>query len=144
VSLYARVAWWIVSGFVVLLVVLHLLFVHDRMVAGARAHAISLVERTLCLRQLVTNAAAAEQSRLFAAASGPEFRVEVGAKPRSPGEPWRHADEVERAVADHLRTIEPMPHLSTAVFVARSEHGLGAPALQIATPLDDGQYLLAT
>ena len=143
-SLYARVAWWIVIGFVVLQVVLHLMFVHDRMVAGASAYAISAVDRALALKQLVAGIAVGERSQLFAAASGPEFRVEIREQPLSPGEPWRHADEIERAIAAHLQAKEGAPRVATAVFVTGSGRGLSAPALQISTALDDGSYLVAT
>ncbi len=143
-TLYTRVALWIVIGFVVLQVVLHLLFVHDRMVARTSAYAISAVDRTLALRSLVAGASAAEQSRLFAAASGPEFRVDVESEVNVPGTVWRHADEVQRAIDEHVRTLATAPRLETAVFVERIGRDFGSPALQVAVPLDDGRFLVAT
>jgi signal transduction histidine kinase len=125
-------------------VVFHLMFVHDRMVAGASAYAISAVDRTLAFKQLIAGTSAEERARLIKAASGPDFRVEIGDNVAEPGERWRHADEVESAIAAHVQATDGASTVNTAVFVTHDGRELRGPSLRIATPLDDGRFLLAT
>ena len=144
-SLFARTAWWIVAGFVALELIVHAVFLHDRTVAAASAYTVSVVDRALALLPLVADADDEERAHLFAASDGPGFRASLqGAMPAAAGPRWRHADEIERAVTDHLERVSISTPLSVAVFSSPAERGPAEPSVRIVAPLDGGAYLVVT
>jgi signal transduction histidine kinase len=133
-SQFARIAWIIVAGFIALELIAHLVLMHDQTLAGARAYAVSVVDRALALDKLLVHASGEEQKRLIAAASGRDFQAAIRtAPPAMPAATWRHSDEIATDIAAHLQQVE-----APGVRVAFSAE----PALTVVVPRASGDYLV--
>ena len=100
-SLFARVAWGIVLGFVILHIGTLLFFGHEKMVDEAGHFAAGSAERALSVM-----AAARAEPELLSRLSTPAFSMSIEQTPRNPpGRIWPHTDEIGGILEDRLRTI---------------------------------------
>ena len=144
-SQFARVAWVIVAGFVVLELIVHLVFVHDQMLAGTRAYALSVIDRTLALHALLDGEAdVADRRRLIAASSGVDFGAELReTAPQSSRRDWPHRKEIAADIAQHLAAIGA-PEVGVDISFGRGERRFAEPVMHVTVPQSEGGYLVVT
>jgi len=103
VSQFARIAWIIVAGFLAIELIAHGIRIHDESVSVTAAYATSVADRAIALDRLLGEVAAAQQPRLLAAVSAPDFQASLtSTEPRLPSSTWRHAAEIAAALDAHL------------------------------------------
>lgn len=129
-SLFSRVAWGIVVGFVILHVGTLTFFNHEKMVDEASHYAVVIAERALA----VADAARAEPE-LLTRLSTPAFGLSIeAAKLHRPARVWPHTDEVARFLRDRLSSDGFQASDGADVWYSA---GRGSMQLVLQLPLDD-------
>ena len=134
-SMFARIAWAVVLGFVLLHIVGYFLYGHERMLEGARTFAMSTAERAYELDQVVTH-----QPELLPHFNTQWFTLAQIATPKLLSEQrWPHNEEVQAAVLARLQTLG----LENDAAVQMAYSGGPRGKFEIQFPAQSGGYVYA-
>jgi signal transduction histidine kinase len=149
-SLFARTAWIIVIGFVVLQGLGHLFYTHERMLAATESLASAMVDNGIAISRLLSDTRFTETNSLVQAFDIPTYQVTLADGPPAPPErEWPHADEIKHLALASLATKSSAAHRLYFPLAPRRRTDEGrrephAPRLVLAIEQADGRWLTMT
>ncbi len=134
-TMFSRIAWIVVIGFIVIHVLSYYFYGHDRMVENARTFAVGVAERTYAIDGLIgryPELASVVDSDVYSVHQAP-------LKPKIADNRWPHSQEVEQAVGTKLSELG----LASLDAVQMAYVGGRHPRFEIVMPSRQGGFIKA-